>query len=482
MTTSITNSSWIEPNLPGSLGFDSSIPSDNETAFDGSGYIDKLKNGIAKITATQDPQVIQGVLAYIINLTSGQDPKINVADVESFIDNNLNGSNGFVQTAALQGVEAAFFLGYTNTDGVTASGETGAQNYINDMIASLGGPNATSTSKYANQMILSLEGLNTLLPQFTDDHTDANGNLIWTYGGSSSGSGVTYTWNTNGDPTTPNNDNFYIWNIIKGNGPQGTPNPLFSDLASNFGTMQYNWRMIALQQLLISFKDPSIALSLWMTSAYDNQYQSNIYQLATTTNSLTLQTNSFATPLLQEINGFSSIDATGAKTFVSTLLNWNTYVTTNVNSSSIASSLQTNTIGAILNTNIDDPASTTTPKGQITLVSFLQNISNGVSGYTYTTLATSLSALTAAPTSTTSGGTTTLSNSSSPSYLAMVNAAQAGGQLVTETSKTTATQLQQISDLDNAVIKFGSSMADPVNGSGPLALQAKIVANQRVSG
>jgi len=484
MTTpvsSITNSnssspSWPTPDMPGTGGFDASIPSNLATTYNGTGYLDKLKDGLAAITSSQSPTVIQGVLAYIINLTN--DPA-KASTVEAFLSQNLN-MNSLIQTGTLQGMESAFFMGYNGVSGLGAAATattpgTGAEGYITDMLTALQPytvaiPPSTAPNPYAVTMTNALNGLNAMLPTFVADHTDSSGKMIWTYGG------VTYTWDTssNGSTTNPTSDNFYIANLITGISAQGTPNTLFADLANNFNQMEADWRIQALQQLLAEFKDPIDAIMLWMTTAYDNQYQSNESALANTTNSLTVETNSYATPLLQDIKDFGSLAGTSttpgspsAQNFVQTLLNWNNFVAMNPNSSTIASSLQTNTITPILNTVI---------QGTTTLGGFLTNISNGVSGYTYDTLAAALNNLN--PATPTSGSTT---SSTSPAYLAMVNAAQAGGDLVTQTSKQTSTDLTQNANLDNALLQLGSAAVNP-QGSGPLAFQQAIVNNQRTAG
>lgn len=471
--------SWPTLTMPGTGSFTSSIPSTAATTYNGTGYLDKLKDGLASITSSQSPEVIQGVLAYIINLEN--DPATASATT-AFLNQNVD-MNSLIQTATLQGMESAFFMGYNGQ-----TGEQAASAYLHDMSAALqSSVTAEGKNSYAEMMTQALNGLSAMLPQFTSDHTDNSGNMIWTYGG------MTYTWNSHPTDssgnaisiadsiTDPTQDNFYIANLITGLNSGGTENSLYSDLANNFNSMEANWRVTSLNQMIADFKAKGLdvidAIMMWLTVAYDNQYQSQESALANTTNSETLQTNSYATTLTKDVQSFGSMDNTQAESFVNTLLNWNTYVSSNPNSSSIASSLESNTIEPVLNAQITSSD---------TLGSYLTKISNGTSGYSWSGLASALNALVPANPSapTVSGGTETggsTTASTSPAYLAITNAIQAGGDLVTQTSKQTSTDLTEITNLDNALLQLGNSAVNP-QGSGPLAFQQAIVNNQRVVG
>lgn len=457
-----------QPNNPSSGAPDPSIPSgDDETNYQGTGYLDKLAQFISYLENNpNDPQGLQNFMQFVANLAAAGDMTPDVVNML-----NEASTNTLLQVAIQQGMETSFFAGYNGVNG-----QTGASNYLNDLIKALGGypqgdPFIQTMLGQANFM---LSGLS----EFTSLHTipagqPGAGDLIWTY------NGITYDWS---NPTKYGDDQNMISQIIdnQGLGISGDPNPYYNQL--NLNAYLRDYRLTALEELLKQFAGhPEIALCLWMMTAYDNQFQSEQGGLAASTNLLTTLTNSYATPLLLLAQKIGHLDGDDLSQFEALFFNANNIIGMENQTSTIASDWTNNVfnmIGGITGLTITadipaDVASKVTLLQVLTGQTVTWSDSGGEHSYTFGAL-DALNALNGFYIQPPSGGT---APSTSPGYQTILDALQQGGSLITGTSKTLATQLSTVSNTDNAIIKFGHSVVDPTGG-GLVQMENKVIDNQ----
>ncbi|HSX25964.1 MAG TPA: hypothetical protein VLE89_03045, partial [Chlamydiales bacterium] len=141
------------PVLPDSGSPDTSIPSDQESTYNLTGFLDKLPEFFQAI-AKGDPVALQRLMGYIYNLTAAG---LMNQDVMNQLDkaDTMTG----IMIAMTQGMEEAFFCGYQSGGGPVQNGIAGASQWIQDMLGKLNAIPGGQDNKYIEQMKGALEGL-----------------------------------------------------------------------------------------------------------------------------------------------------------------------------------------------------------------------------------------------------------------------------------------------------------------------------------
>lgn len=419
-----------------------SLPSDQPHTRDGSGYIDRLKDFIDWVDNNpQDATARLYLMAYIGTLS--QAGKINGEVIDLLDDKDGSTGINIIQLISLslgEGMAYAFFRGYNGQ-----TGQAGAAAWLADTEAFLNGLGGKG-NEFSHDMLNSIAGYITILPQFAIDHKDG----VWDFGN------VTYNWNDPGDQ-------YYIDQIIANEG--------VDSYFDGFSLSKFlrQWRLQALGDLLRIFKNPEIAISLWLVQAYDNQFQGEEGGLADTTSTLTQLTNNVATPLLTYAKKFGQINANDAQAFVKLLFNGTNLINLFYQTDTIADNWNTNVVQVFANTSV---TFTDSQGNQVTdnLLNVMTQGTDPKTGKPYTPgdIAAALNSLNPAP-----GGASSVPI---PGYQAIVNAMEQAGALVTGISKTTATQSSTVANVDGEVIKLGHSFVDPTGG-GLVQMMNQIVQN-----
>ncbi len=153
-------------------------------------------------------------------------------------------------------------------------------NYINDMLSKLQG---MPSNKYISAMIQQLNLQKLMENTFINDHTaqaDDPNTGIKKGDFNLGGWRHPYDWtnpNIHLDPTDTNNvynDQYYIAQIIGNMGPDGTPSNFNKAMDLDIDGIQRDYRVSALQELLAEYKDPIIAITIWIMTAWDDHFQS----------------------------------------------------------------------------------------------------------------------------------------------------------------------------------------------------------------
>lgn len=425
---------------------DPSVPSGSGTNEGADGYIDKLEQFFEYITNNpNDPSGPINLMAYLVNLSNAG--LLDNPAVQSVLQGwNVN---GLITSAMSQAVMEAFFYGYQNN----APGPDSMNAYIASVEGALGW--GASKDPILNSMYNVMHYFDT--DDFTKDHYKGT-DLVWTVGG------ITYNWsNSQGD------DKFFIEQLI-GSGAGLSQNfyqNYLNSLNSTNGinSAERNYRLSALQELLAEYKNPEIVISLWIMMAYDQTFQGQEGGLANTTNLLTNVTNNYATPLLTDAQSIGpNMTSDQAVDFVKTLYNGTNLINILPQTSTIAGQWQNNVFDAIYNLPVPSAPSPGT-LGSI-MDAYLANPS---SPGALDALTNALRGLDNPPAGS--------SPSTRPNYQTVINALTQGGALVTGTSKIVSTQLSTVANVDDQVVKLGSSMTSSTGG-GFAQLMMQIVQNQ----
>jgi hypothetical protein len=425
----------------------SNFDPNHETTIDGNGYLDRLRDFIAYIKQNpSDPNALQKFMQFIANCSNTKDAsgKCIIDDMQPTLDDA--GTQDLLMLAVTENMEIAFFMGDNN-------GENGARTFLTNFITALG---QIPPNKYIQKMIDAASGQLVMLSQFTKDHTDAQGNLIWDASSFGTPNRV-YTWPADKDMIKQ-----IMFTQYNGSGSV----PWFPDL--DLDQFEKDYRMRALIQLLEEFKNPEIAIMLWVMTVFDKQSQGQEGGLASTTNLLTNMTNQYATPLLQLLKNLESQtpDKDQAADFVKRLADITNLLNMEQQTGSISKSWNDNTYTAI--------RSVTIPSGTYQGKTLGDVMDDCLGGKMKSDDVAAVFA-TFYPQSQGGGGTT------SPQFEAMSSAIQSGGALITGTSKTVSAQVQTVANTDNEIVKLGHSVADP-SGGGLMQLMQKILdATNKVS-
>lgn len=432
-------------NCPDPSNFDPN----HETSIYGNGYLDRLRDFIAYIKQNpNDPIALQKFMQFIKNCSTTKDASGNyiINDLQPTLDDA--GTQDLLMLAVTENMEISFF-----TDDPTKGGETGARNFLTNLITALGN---IPPNKYIQKMIDAASGQLIMVHQFATDHTDAQGNFIWDATKFGTPNRI-YTWPADKDMIKQ-----IMYTQYTGTGPI----PWFPDL--DLDQFEKNYRMRALVQLLEEFKNPEIAIMLWVMTVYDKQSQGEEGGLASTTNLLTNMTNQYATPLAQLLKNLESQspDPKQAADFVKRLADITNLLNMEQQTGSIKDSWMMNTYQAIRDVSISSGAYSGKTLGDV--------MDDFLSGKIKPEDVAAVFA-TFYPQSQGGGGTT------SPQFEAMSSAIQSGGALITGTSKTVSAQVQTVANTDNEIVKLGHSVADP-SGGGLMQLMQKILdATNKVS-
>ncbi len=457
--------------LPAPLMPDSGSPDpsvvNTDSGFDLQGNIDKLRDFITAMRNGQ-PGAFQNFMSFIANLTSNGDM---TPDMTKALD-DMDASSA-IMVAMNQGMMFAFFNGYPTS---TNNGIQGATAWITDTLNALN--KLPKSNKYIDQMKGALQGLQTAVGTvahpgvFSEQHMDANGNLIWV----SDLSGLTYNW------TNPSlgNDQSMIDFLIGNSGVLGNPpypNSYVDELNNDLGAIMKDLRMNELKKLLGSYPDPIIAIWLFLMLVEDQEQNNQEKVLASTTDALTDDTNKYATPLLQLMQSFGNGLPTdpkalaNAEEFKNLFYESQDAISGANKTESIADSYTSNVFNFVLGTQVSFVAS----NGKLVQASMAQVLNlQSVDGYQLTAgdRVRALNSLNASPDpkNPTPGAAPTQGQG-------IINALTQGGALITGTSKTVSTQLSTVAQVDDQVVKLGQSGVSPTGG-GLVELEQKTVDNQ----
>lgn len=438
-------------------------PSGTLTNANLTGVLDQLEKLLEYIS--NNPNDPSGPINLMISLMNLGPDALNNPSVKSLLD----GWNvmGIIDFAMYMGAESAFFFGYQNSSN---NGATGLQEYVTAMLGALGG--GTASNPYLAAMYNQLNSFD--VATFISNHTNKNGDIgIFV----PDKNGIFYDWT---NPSAGGDDQYFIEQLtatMEGQAPYST---YFQNLGQNNGIdfAERNYRLTALQQLLAEFQNPEIVITLWIMMAYDQTFQGQEGGLATTTNLLTNITNNYATPLLNFAKQFyqpapvgailppGTLSPSDARTFAQDFMNAENLINILPQTSSFAQNWTDNVYNLIGNTQVTFIKQGAT---QPTTTTLLNVFTNGDGTYTDTDVATALNSLNQAPFGT--------DPTTSPAYQSIVNALTQGGALVTGTSKTVSTQISTVSNVDDQVVKLGSSMTSSTGG-GFAQLMMQIVQNQ----
>jgi hypothetical protein len=453
--------SFPQPNVPFPANnppcpLDPSVPAGENSWSNNGGYLGKLNAFIQWIcNHPADLQAKMNFTQYLFNLQAAGDMQPG-SDVMNVLNQSPEILNSLMPQMIDQFTEWTFFNG---------GGPGGAQTYLNQILSAVSAADPSGNNPYLQALSnRASQWLNNYLPTFTAEHYDANSNAYyWTI---TAQNGATYTYNFN----NPNfgDDSDVIDSLIENYSYQdstGNPNPFEMQFNQNGGGLNSfirNYRLSALEALLKKYKNPEIAISLWMMQAYDQQFQGTEGGLADTTNVLTSMTNNYATPLLSMLGSLGQWSTSDAAKFINMFMNGTTLINGQQQTSSgLSGPWNNNVFNAIWNTPLPASAGPYTTVGQA-----LQDYSEGkldlgtITGYF---------------------NTINYQDPTNPTpnvgYQAMISALQSGGALLTGTSKTISTELSTVANLDNEVIKYGHSVVDP-NGGGLVQLMNKIIDSQ----
>ncbi|MES2273081.1 MAG: hypothetical protein V4487_02685 [Chlamydiota bacterium] len=398
-------------------------------------YIDKL-NALIRAMSGDPGDMAEGqvFLQYLKNLnTAGllEDPRVQHI-LDTLQAKKLIGD--LIQANA----DLAFFAGFNGQ-----TGQAGAQAWITQWLNELGNPGDTYLQAMVNQLTLAQQ----YLPDFTKAHTDASGDLIWTYTFNTGANqySQTFVW----DPTK-GAKNRMISNLIGSGGLTGWPSSFWDNF--NFNTYTQDYRMSMLQDLLNRYKgDPTIAITLFILMAWDNQYQGQLSGYANATDRQTELTNNYITKitnLFQEIGGTSGgISTADAETLFNDVLQSSALINTEQSTESYSKSWNSNFLDYFFGQKV-----TMAPSGNsYTLYDIFYS-----GNFSKDDLATALNSLNPPPGANPSPPPTALQG--------ILSALQQAGGLVTQESKTLGTLSAAITNSDDQCIKVANFATDPSSG------------------
>lgn len=441
-----TSASMPIPNFGGGGAPSPALPSGNGSTTEGAnGYLDKLEQMLDYVANHRtDPSGPINLMAYLVNLSNAG--VLNNPDVQAVLQGwNINGLIGY---AMMEGAMSAFFFGYSNY----AQGGDSMNAYISDVLSALGGSSDPTLSAMYNAM----NQFNTnSAAKFIAAHQNGS-DLYWTIGN------IKYDWtNPQGD------DQYFIEQLIGTTQNSGGSYQQYFDGLDNgngLNLAERNYRVTALEELLAKYKNPEIVITLWLMMAYDQTFQGQEGGLSDTTNYLTKVTNNYATPLLTDAQSIGSMTDDQAADFVETLYNGTNLVNLLPQTSTIAAQWQKNVFNTIYNLSVPN-----TPAGS-TLGTVMDAYLANPTAANKHQLALALDGLNQPAAGSTDPSTR-------PGFQTVINALTQGGALVTGTSKTVDTQVSTVANVDDQVVKLGSSLTS-ATGGGFVQLMMQIVQNQ----
>lgn len=423
----------LPPDSPTSP-YDSSVPPTERLILEKiDAFIESLQGD------PSNPATLEKFIAFISNLS--QQPGGLTAKETQLLNAAGSGISNLIGPAMEEMIIIQFF----------ENGEGAAQTLMNNLRAFFGGiPN----NPFIQSMINGINGFN--LPGFAADHQNGHWNM-W---------GYDLNWN---DPDDRETMLSYIFNI----GPDGTPpNSFFDSDNLNINAFSREYRLMQIDDMIAAAHgNPDklmILLSLWFMKDADDRANRQEAALAHTINLLSKMTNKYMTPILNKIKSIGP-DFTGkdAKELADLYIHATIIMNSEGKLSSLAEGWNKNTVEAINGIMVPDPRGGV---GEVSIGTLFQAFKNGQ--ITQDELAKGLKSLVPTPPA---GGEP--SSSTSPGYQALFTAMESGGGLVTGMSKQVSTQLTAIVNLDNAILKFGHTIADSTGG-GIAQLMTKIVGNQ----
>lgn len=452
----------------GGSPLDPSVPSNANSADNSSpGWLNKLQEFILKMS--QDPNNIalgQNFLQYIMNLTQAGDLSNNNPYGQQ-ANELLQSAN--VQTLIVQLIDQNAYLSYFQ--GFNGQqGDAGANEWINNLQNLLNGLGSSNpfTQAMSNELNhLSQSVFNNPIgngSSFDQAHLK-NGQYYWTVT-LPNGQTVTYYWNPGAVPGSDPNGQEMIYQQIANStigSPLG-PNPFWDNFSVNEFESEY--RRNLLNTLLANYKDPTIAIVLFILMSNDDTLQNQLQGQANTTTALTDMTNLYITPLTEF---FSGVNGSTTDDQVQAMINELNDADVSVNSQNctgpIAKSFDQNTYQAIMNTVVGGALGPNATIGDY--------VSAGPSQLHNLNLA-----LQTALTPQTPNGQ---NGPSAPTALQeILDAIQQGGGLVTQQTKTVSTISASITNTDNQVIKIASFATDPSKGG--YAAFLKFLAEHEIAG
>jgi hypothetical protein len=432
------------------------------------------------------------------------------ADVRAVLDCGSDGAT------AMDGIlsiipkleQYAFFTGFS-VNGKVINGEAGMKAYIDAMRAALAG---VSHSPYTDAMTAALASDSTI-DAYAKLHTEAGtGRLFYKVTLPNPMLGTqyskTYYWDeASSDPNDLMTSQYFILTQVTGRGPdllnEGfNTDPFTIALDKDSNQIETNYRQNALQDLLAKYKDPLMAISIWIMTSFDNQYQLSESGLNDTTDTLTNMTNSIATRLstLAQDIGFTGYDpVTGlptgqkmtpeeAQEFADTLANGTGLMNGLFQLNGLSSEWNKNVFQDLCSTPLTNP--TNPVKGGAcftgpfpkTVGELLFGVkADGSPMYTAEQKATYLSTLNMGPPPANSGpfdptkpGTPSEPPAESQGYQQLVGDLQQAGSFITGRSKVVTQELTQTTDLDSSALKAFSTMLQDLEQmilKGPIAGQ-----------
>ena len=202
--------------------------------------------------------------------------KNNLIDptISAFMTNNCdlvgaNFTDGGIGLWARQMADYAYIGGYTDTTGkVWPPGDGARTAWINDETTAW---NNLPYNKWQANVILCLGDSDTVIDPNLG--MDGNGNATYTY------DGITYNWSHDSTAKCPFSEKDIIMAIINGQSKEGkdgaiTVNPFYTTV--NLLSMEKDYRMQTLTQLLKGIKDPIWAILLFFSNSVDGQAQAKM--------------------------------------------------------------------------------------------------------------------------------------------------------------------------------------------------------------
>lgn len=452
-----------------SFPFDASVPSTpvNPLQETVPGYYEKLMNMVYWLQ--NHPSNIKGgqeFIEYLINLSNAgkldpnsQDPyvlamlqQLNTPDIAALIRTTLT----------FEGDLSWFQDGGNN--------QTVKDELLEKIIAATGGrPNDPTApdAGYPNAIMRMInniaQGYESSLDSFATAHKDANGNLIWTQ------YGATYTWS---------NQQSMILKILGGLAGQ-------EDAGFDAAKFMATARVNIIDQLIQQFKnDPVAAITVFLLTAYDNVFQTQLGGFAASINFLTDTINNHMTPLSERAKQIGSfVNPADAVDFLQSEQDLSVLINVNPITAQLAPTWNTGVDQAIGGISIADPNPSTSPSPGAVLIpnsnpaKYTITISQLWAGYKANTynaaqVMDALNSLASTGTAPPTAG-----------YTAIINAIQQGAQLLTGQSKTTETAAASVTNLDSQVINVLNAMvsSSAKGGIGFVALNDAIIKNQIVA-
>ena len=414
------------------------------------GYVDQLAHLIEDVENNpNDPNAVASLVNFLRNMPDSEanDPTV-VSMLKELNIQNSTGSADNLQNMINEMIELAYVQG----------GQAAAQELIQKLST---GPFSNST--YAE--VIGSRASSFDLAQFAQEHTDANGNFIWTIPNPNGSGTITYTWDPNNAGSF---DNFAIMQIIgnqtvepySGYGNNGT-NPYVQG-GFNIAQFMQQYRIQGINQIWNQTHNLGL-LVMYLMSTYDNDYQSQQGGLANTTNLLSDSTNNVANPLLTIAQSIGTMtDPTQAAEFAKLIAGgaaiFGMAPQLSGNGTTVAQDWVNNVLTPIAKLGGME-------SGQ-TIGQDIQDVLNGKAGASQL-LMEDLNAL----------NPQDQQPQPNTGFQTIISAIQSGSGEITGTSKTVSTQLSLVTNQDTQVLKLGSSMAT-ADGGGWVQLINQIINNQ----